>query len=549
MFSKGFVTMHSIIEKPINGNGRILDRPRIAKHYDYRDECGDLLFQTLRFEPKDFRQRRPDGKGGWIWNLEGVRRVLYLLPEILADTLNRPVLVVEGERDADALHDIGLLATTNPMGAGKWLPEYSEQLRGRRVVILPDNDEPGQKHATQVAESLHGKAAGITLVNLPNLPPKGDVSDYLAAGNTKEDLLKLILNAPEWAPASSGADDGPSPVIVSIASVVARPAEWLWPGRIPRGALTILDGDPGLGKSTLALDLAARVSRGWLMPPAAGPVEGAEPEGVLLLSAEDDPATTIRPRLDVAGADVSRIYYLEAIRDGDEERPPVLPWDLAHVERLIVERDIGLIVVDPFMAYLDGEIDAHKDQDVRRCLHRLKGLAQSTGVAILLIRHLNKMNHNTAMYRGGGSIGIIGAARSALLVGPHTQEPKIRVLASVKSNLGPAPRSLAYALEPAGDVARIGWIGESDLSADEILAQPGAGKKSAGEQCAEALRGLLEDGPKESAELDNALKQLGYSENAVKKARSILKVKVRKVGFGKDGSWMVSLPEEPAEVE
>jgi putative DNA primase/helicase len=171
-------------------------KPRIVATYDYRDEEGGLLYQVVRYEPgfdgepKTFRQRRPDGKGGWVNGLRDVRRVLYRLPELLAAPRDRLVFVVEGEKDADRLHAEGLLATTNAMGAGKWRPEYAEALHARHVVILPDNDEPGRAHAQAVARSLADAAASLKVVELPGLPPKGDVSDWLGMpGNGKEQLL------------------------------------------------------------------------------------------------------------------------------------------------------------------------------------------------------------------------------------------------------------------------------------------------------------------------------------------------------------------------
>lgn len=154
-------------------------RRRIVATYDYFDESGVLLYQAVRLEPKSFRQRQPRPEGGWLWNMTGVRRVLYRLPELLAAP-ERTVLVVEGEKDADALAATGRIATTNVGGAGKWRPEYSEALRGRRVCILPDNDEPGAKHAKQVREALEGVAESVVVKVLLGLPPHGDVSDWLA---------------------------------------------------------------------------------------------------------------------------------------------------------------------------------------------------------------------------------------------------------------------------------------------------------------------------------------------------------------------------------
>jgi 5S rRNA maturation endonuclease (ribonuclease M5) len=173
---------------------------RIVAVYDYTDESGhNLLFQTVRFDPKDFSQRRPDGKGGWTWNLEGVRLVPYNLPEVLkADS----VLIVEGEKDVETARSMGLVGTCNAMGAGKWKDEYSELLRGKNITIVPDSDGPGRKHAEQVARSLVGKAASIAICHLPENVGK-DVSDWpLSAAS----LIELIKKSPRWEPETAEAE-------------------------------------------------------------------------------------------------------------------------------------------------------------------------------------------------------------------------------------------------------------------------------------------------------------------------------------------------------
>ncbi len=193
---------------PPRDTGRNAEPPRSAKStsksrvvqtYDYCDESQRLLFQAVRFEPKDFRQRRPKPNGGWDWSVKGVRVVPYRLPELMQEP-TRPVVVVEGEKDVDNLARINVLATCNAGGAGKWTDQHSAFLQGRHVAVLPDNDEPGQKHAEQVAASLHGIAESVRIVRLPDLPPKADVSDWLEAGNTKDELTRLIQAAAEWNP-------------------------------------------------------------------------------------------------------------------------------------------------------------------------------------------------------------------------------------------------------------------------------------------------------------------------------------------------------------
>ncbi len=181
------------VDPPSGNGGR--PRTRIVATYDYRDEQGRLLFQVVRTEPKGFFQRRPDGKGGWIKGLGNVRRVLYYLPELLRGP--DPILVTEGEEDAKRLRALGFNSTTNPMGAGKWDPQYAESLGGRRVVLLPDNDHDGRAHMQQVAGSLVGVAAAVRWLALDGLPPKGDVSDWLDAGGTAADLRLLAADSPE----------------------------------------------------------------------------------------------------------------------------------------------------------------------------------------------------------------------------------------------------------------------------------------------------------------------------------------------------------------
>ncbi|MGB8294732.1 MAG: phage/plasmid primase, P4 family [Polyangia bacterium] len=179
---------------------------KLVATFDYHDEGGRVLFQVRKYQhpgstDKDFRQFRPDGHGGWIANTKGVKKPLYRLPDLLAADPARTAFIAEGEKDCENLRKLGLIATTNCGGAGKWKREYSQALRGRRCAILLDNDGPGRAHGEQVAQSLAGVAVSIKVLTLPGLPPKGDVSDWLAAGHTVEELRALVAAAPEWAPA------------------------------------------------------------------------------------------------------------------------------------------------------------------------------------------------------------------------------------------------------------------------------------------------------------------------------------------------------------
>jgi hypothetical protein len=173
---------------------------RIVATYDYVDEGGKLVYQKVRYHPKDFKQRRPDGNGGWIWSVKGVRWVLYRLRELHAVHKSRAVVYVEGEKDADALWDIDVPATTHTHSSNEWQADYSESFRGRLIIVIADNDEPGRKHAQYVAERLRGIAASVRILHLPGVPENGgDVSDWLAIlGNDKQRLLELADRAPVY---------------------------------------------------------------------------------------------------------------------------------------------------------------------------------------------------------------------------------------------------------------------------------------------------------------------------------------------------------------
>lgn len=199
-----------------------------------------------------------------------------------------------------------------------------------------------------------------------------------------------------------------------------------------------------------------------------------EAAGVVIVSGEDGVADTILPRINAAGGDPSKIVVLSTVPDRDgRERFLSLPEDIPHVKRAIARVGAKLVIFDPLMAFLSANLDAHRDHHVRRVLAELSALAEDTGAAVVVVRHLNKASGTNPLYRGGGSIGIVGAARSAFLVAKHPEDDQRRVLASQKNNLAEAPPSLAFALAEAYNGAvRIEWKGETSLKANALLAIP-----------------------------------------------------------------------------
>jgi hypothetical protein len=329
-----------------------------------------------------------------------------------------------------------------------------------------------------------------------------------------------------------------------LSGVEPEEVSWLWPSWLALGKLALVDGDPGLGKSAMTLDLAARVSAGKTFPDGAE----CEPAGVVLLSAEDGLADTIRPRLDAAGADTSRILALATVPDENgHERLLSIPEDLPLIEKGIRRVGARLVVVDPLMAFLSGDTNSHRDQDVRRALAPLAGLAERTEASVLVVRHLNKAAANNPLYRGGGSIGIVGAARMAFVVGIDPQDENRRVMASTKNNLATAPPSLMFGLEEAesGSV-KLKWLGRSEVSAKDLLATPQDREHSdARSEAVEFLEDILAAGPVPSSQVKKEAEEAGISERTLargKKRVGVIAFREGESGGRGKGQWLWKLP-------
>ncbi|MDP9427575.1 MAG: AAA family ATPase [Actinomycetota bacterium] len=345
--------------------------------------------------------------------------------------------------------------------------------------------------------------------------------------------------------------------VQTLADVTPERVSWLWPGRLPLGKLVVIDGDPSTGKSTLTLDLAARVSTGSPWPDGAI----ARPAGVLLLSAEDGLADTIAPRLIAAGADLRRVHALTEVPAADEDGdvrqvPPSLPRDIPTIEKIITEHKVQLVVIDVLMAYLNGKVDSHRDQDVRGVLHQLAAMAERTGCTILLVRHLNKAGGSNALYRGGGSIGIVSAARAAYLVARDPDDEARRIFAVTKCNLALEPPSLAYRLvgDPDNGCARIEWEDAPvEHTAASLLRGPvDDDERTERDEAAVWLLGYLTDNGGTAARKDivKAARAAGYSEATLKRAKDRAAVKHSSEGFPRQTWWSIPVGSpEPGHVE
>jgi RecA-family ATPase len=301
---------------------------------------------------------------------------------------------------------------------------------------------------------------------------------------------------------------------------------WLWPGRLALGSRSLLSGDPGLGKTFLALDWCARLSSGRPMPDGS-PNPG--PANAIVLSGEDDPKQTIRPRLEALGADLDRVFIPSPSDDFVDG--PCLPSQWKQLDEAVAARDARLLVIDPITEFLDAGISLNSDVAARRALRPLKRLATRHQCAVLVLRHLNKSGRGPSIYRGGGSIGLLGACRSDWVVGRDPTQPDISVLAQVKNNLGPRQPSLAYRFE-GGDGAppNLVWLGTSSLQADQLVGPAGGGvKEKAGERARRVLKEMLEHGPRVSREIWKRMAEEDLPIITVRRAKDALEVQVKRV--------------------
>jgi RecA-family ATPase len=507
-------------EPPPKGNGE--DRAAEAKQvaasvHPYPDESGTSAFVVERFEfqnpdgsfvltkerkhKKIFRQKRPDPDrpGGWIYNVDGVRALLYRLPDVLEALGNdHTICVVEGEGKADLFWSWNIPATCCAMGAGKWKPDHSQFLRGADVVILPDNDAAGGNHAELVATSLQGVAGNVRVLELPNLPPKGDIVDWAAAGGTVEKLHDLIeREAKPWIAAadkksSAGADceDDHNTEFLSFSPVVWHDEpiplrEWIVDGVVPKRNVTMLSGDGGLGKTLLAaqLQIAGALGAPWLGIQMA-------PITSLGLYCEDDIDELHRRTADICSYHGCVFQQLGDVhltsRVGDDNLLVTFDkHDVAMPTPLYNELTEHAADIKAQLIVLDSLHDLFGGNEIMRTHARqfiglLRRLALRVNGAVLLCAHpsLAGINSGTGT---SGSTAWNNAVRSRLYLTKPDEEDVVnedtRILKTVKANYAPLSaidltwRSGVFVRNaPSGDP--YGQIAETFLQLlDKVIAQ------------------------------------------------------------------------------
>jgi hypothetical protein len=515
--------------------------------WTYRNAEGELLFYAVRFDlPGGSKQILPrcygslDGRSGWYWRAAPVPRPLYRL-KALADRPEALVLVVEGEKTALAaskrLHDFAV--TTWPGGALATAKADWSPLEGRDVTIWPDHDAPGKKAARAVAAQLHEVGADrVRIVELPLTPelPEGwDLADPWP--QDLGDPVELIRRAGTVTPeAVADDDDGADDQLIrrSLSEVQEREVDWLWPDTLAIGEVHTWAGEPDVGKSTALASIAASITRGRSWPDGGGKAPSGE---CLFLTLENDPATTLRPRLRVAGARLSKCYEVGAVRDGEFESLD----NLVNFERLdqALTRwpKTLLVAIDPVFDFV-ATTKVNSAAEVRaQVIKPLTRLARRHGVAIVLIIHLNKVQGQSARQRVSGADAWTTAPRIAHLFGEHPQHEGVRVMATLRNSLAKDKRAPAYTLQDHDGYPKAVWREERMHVSPEELVQPPTSKV---EQCETWLKAHLADGPQPAKEVREAAKKAGFKPWQLRQATKNLVIKRSKPDF--TSGWVWELP-------
>ncbi len=527
-------------------------RGKSSHIYTYHDGHGEPCGAVLRWDTpngKTIRQLARNGDG-WTHTAMPEPRPLYRLPELSEADV---VVVAEGEKAADAAASLGFTATTSPGGSKAAHKSDWKALHGKRAVLLSDNDDAGRKYAATVAQTLlkHDAAADVRIVELPGLAKGEDVVEFIAAHGADEarrQIEQLTAAAPRVE-----LESAPSSVhLVRLCDVQPVPKRWLWPERIALGKLTLLVGDPGLGKSFLTLDLAARISRGGPWPDDLGRPQPVG--GVVLLSAEDDLGDTIRPRLDGAGADVQRIAALMGVREPTPEagtRPFNLAADLDRLEYAIQSTaDCRLVVIDPITAYL-GSVDSHKNADIRGLLAPLASMAAAHGVAVVAVSHLNKAANLPAIYRAMGSLAFVAAARATWSVVRDREDPTgaRRLFLPIKNNLGNDRTGLAFRLAPSeyNSEACIAWERDPvNVQADAAMGPDTDGEAGAVAEAKAWLEAMLAAGPVKAKDVKTRATTDGIAHRTLDRAKTALGVVAGPSSYGGPWVWRLAVVEPAA---
>lgn len=437
-----------------------IPRGEAIASYEYRDDAGNLLAVKDRFPDKVmmWRHLSPDGK--WLYGTGGKEIPLYM-----HDKISNPVYLVEGEKDVDTLRSGGLSAVTSPNGAGSWKDSYTRQLRGYDVIIIPDNDEPGKKHAKAESDALLGEAASVKLLDLlqlwKDIPEKGDVTDYVehcrSDGMQDKDIFDSIERAGTELPDNHAKA---MQIYRPLSEFDEMEANWLIQGWLPEGQITLLAADGGVGKTTLACNIMAAISSGNACIIDSVVIGNREPKKVLLLTTEDSISKKLKKKLRLAGANLNNIIAPDPALDTENEMQQI-KFGSSVLERLIKQYKPALCVFDPIQGYVPPDVNMGARNAMRDCLAPLVKLGEETGCTFLIICHSNKRRGASGRDRVSDSSDIWDIARSVLMVG-WTSDDNIRYLSNEKNNYAQLQKTVLFSINKDGQIEHRGFSDKRD---------------------------------------------------------------------------------------
>lgn len=510
--------------------------------YIYKDANGEEVFKKLKIKKStgenDYVFFHKEGDS-WIKG-KGTHEAIPYKLDVFREF--GYAIIAEGEKDADTLNaiDTEYLATSAPFGKGSWDDCLNKHFEDYHCVIFLYDvgaEKCVEKHAAKLKTA--NKDLIIKIASVPMENEQDDITDYLEKYNDPEikriKLLDVLSDVKEFVIKQGDAPDtGLRPVLTTLDSVEPTPVEWLWFNRIPLGKLSLLVGDPGLGKSFLSIYMAAQVTTGKEWPDIGAPnLKGS----VIMITAEDGIADTVRIRADAAGADTEKIKILEGVttEKGEFDFFNLIEY-LPALEKAIQEtKDVRLVILDPITSYL-GTIDSHKNSVVRGALAPLSQLAEKYKIAVVAISHLNKNTALQAIYRTMGSLAFTAAARAVWAVSrDEADESRLRrFLLPLKTNLSIEPTCLAFTIKDTQVVFEHDPV---DINPEDALSNDKSEDKSALNQASIWLEEALEDGPIASTDIYKMAKDNQISEATLKRAKDKLDVEVYKEGQAKDKKW------------
>ena len=521
---------------------------QVSRTHIYRDKTGAEAFRKDKLKNGRYVWFHKRG-GRWEKGRGSLPHLPYNLEKFKAESL---VIICEGEKDADTVMAVGqgtVLGTSAPNGKASWPDELTSHFaQFSDIVFIYDvgNDEDVKKHARKLHDAF--PKARIRLARVPLEKREADITDYLNQfeGNTKAGALGKVLD--EALPIdfntvqgyTSGRDEQ-TPILTDLSSVEPEILEWVWRNRFPRGKISFIAGQPGQGKSYFSLYMATQVTIGGPWPDDPQPTKKGS---VIILSAEDGIADTIKPRALAMGADTTKIRILDGVETDKMGREFFdLSRHILGLRKAIHDLgDTRLIIIDPISAYM-GSVNCHTNSEVRKCLHPLVTLAEEYGVAVICISHLNKAEGFSAMSRVMDSTAFIATARAVWLIGADSKDSsgERKLLALLKSNLFGRTKGLAFRIIEDRLVFE---SNEVDIDANSLLAPGGVGVASSFDTAKKMLTGLLVNGPVPSEEIYQQARDEHIPANALEKARKELGIRARKEGFGESGRWVWELPAE-----